>query len=81
MTFRIEKRTFVDNRCNLEYIDAMKEEILTVKELCDYLKLTKKTVLRLLNTGEIPGRKIGGSWRILKSELDKYLKGELKESS
>jgi excisionase family DNA binding protein len=53
----------------------MKEEILTVKELCDYLKLSKKTILKLLNSGEIPARKVGGSWRILKSQVDNYLKG------
>ncbi len=52
------------------------KEIMTVKELCDYLRLSKKTILRILKAGQIPARKVGGSWRILKSEVDKYLKGE-----
>ena len=54
----------------------MEDKVLTVKELCEYLKLSEKTVLNLLNSGDIPGRKVGGSWRILKSEVDKYLQGE-----
>ena len=52
------------------------DKVLTVKDLCEYLKFSEKTVLNLLNTGEIPGRKLGGSWRILKSEIDKYLSGK-----
>lgn len=51
-------------------------EVMTVKELCDYLRLTKKTILKLLNEGQIPARKVGGSWRILKGEVDKYLRGD-----
>lgn len=52
----------------------MEKEVMTVKELCDYLRLTKMTVLKLLNEGQIPARKVGGSWRILKSEIEKFLK-------
>ena len=51
------------------------KEVMTVKDLCDYLLLSKKTILKILNEGQIPARKVGGSWRILKSEVDKYLKG------
>lgn len=51
-------------------------EVMTVKELCDYLRLSKKTILKLLNEGQIPARKVGGSWRILRSEVDIYLRGE-----
>ena len=54
----------------------MEDKVLTVKDLCEYLKLSEKTILNLLNSGEIPGRKLGGSWRILKSQVDIYLKGK-----
>ena len=54
----------------------MEDKVLTVKELCEYLRLSEKTVLNLLNAGKIPGKKLGGSWRILKSEVDKYFRGD-----
>jgi excisionase family DNA binding protein len=53
-------------------------EILTPGELAKYLKLSKRTVMNLLNSGTLNARKVGGSWRILKSELDKYLRNEKK---
>ena len=41
----------------------MTDDILTIKELADYLKLNEKTTYRLASKGDIPGLKIGGSWR------------------
>ena len=52
------------------------KDVMTVKDLCDYLRLSKKTILRILKEGQIPARKVGGSWRILKGEVDKYLRGD-----
>lgn len=48
-------------------------DILTVKELSEYLKLNEKTAYRLAAKGEIPGFKIGGSWRFRKSEIDTWI--------
>lgn len=33
------------------------------------LGLSRSTTLRLLRSGTIPGKKIGGQWRVLKSDL------------
>ena len=38
----------------------MIDDILTIKELADYLKLNEKTTYRLVSKGDIPGFKIGG---------------------
>ena len=38
----------------------MTDDILTIKELADYLKLNEKTTYRLASKGDIPGFKIGG---------------------
>jgi len=50
------------------------DKVLTLKELQEYLKLSEKTVLKLLNDGKIKARKVSNKWRILKSEVDKYLR-------
>ena len=51
----------------------MEDEILTIKEVAKYLKLTEKTAYRLVAEGIIPGFKIGGSWRFKKSEIENWI--------
>ena len=57
----------------------METDILTVKELSEYLKLNEKTTYRLAAKGEIPGFKVGGSWRFRKSEIDKWIEKQKAE--
>jgi len=54
-------------------------DILTVKELSEYLKLNEKTAYRLAAKGDIPGFKVGGSWRFRKSEIDKWIEKQKAE--
>lgn len=48
-------------------------EIMTVKELSEYLKIAEKTAYRLVSSKKVPGFKIGGSWRFRKSEIDAWI--------
>jgi excisionase family DNA binding protein len=48
-------------------------EILTPREAAEYLSVHVRTIYRLVKNGEIPGRKIGGSWRFKKNALDEWL--------
>ncbi|MCC7406411.1 MAG: helix-turn-helix domain-containing protein [Bdellovibrionales bacterium] len=57
----------------------MTDEVLTLDELSDYLKLSKSTTYKLVQEGVIPGQKVGKHWRFLKSVVDEYLKGSLKK--
>jgi len=50
-------------------------EILTPREAADYLSIHVRTIYRLAKNGDIPGRKIGGSWRFKKDALDEWLSG------
>jgi excisionase family DNA binding protein len=50
------------------------DEILTIHELSDYLKLNEKTAYRLVAKGDIPGFKVGGSWRFRKEEIVRWTK-------
>lgn len=51
----------------------MSDEILTVKEVADYLKLAEKTAYRLAAEGKLPGFKVGGSWRFKKDDLQQWI--------
>lgn len=52
----------------------MDTEILTMDEVANYLKLKLKTAYALAARGDIPGFKVGGSWRFRKSEIDRWIK-------
>ena len=54
----------------------MDSDILTIREVAEYLKLNEKTAYRLVADGKIPGFKVGGSWRFRRDEIEKMTKGE-----
>ena len=54
-------------------------EIMTVKELAEYLKIAEKTAYRFVLGKKIPGFKVGGSWRFRKSEIDAWIKEQERE--
>jgi excisionase family DNA binding protein len=49
------------------------ENIITAKEVGQYLKLSESTVYKLASSGEIPGFKIGDSWRFDMEEIQKMI--------
>jgi excisionase family DNA binding protein len=50
-----------------------KDKFLTVKELCQYLKIPKPTLYMLLAKGRIPAAKVGKQWRFNKDSIDKWM--------
>jgi excisionase family DNA binding protein len=48
-------------------------QILTTKEVADYLKLHEVTICKYAGEGVIPAIKIGGVWRFEKEALDKWI--------
>lgn len=51
----------------------MTDDILTIKEVADYLKIREKTAYRLVAEGKIPGFKVGGSWRFRRTEIEHWI--------
>lgn len=51
----------------------MNADILTIKEVAVYLKLTEKTAYRLTAEGKIPGFKVGGSWRFKMVDIENWI--------
>lgn len=56
----------------------MTDEILTIKEIAEYLKLNEKTAYRLASEGKLPGFKVGGSWRFKRVDLEKWIEEQKK---
>jgi excisionase family DNA binding protein len=54
----------------------MIDQILTLKEVAEYLKLTEKTAYRLASEGKLPGFKVGGSWRFKREDLESWIESK-----
>jgi excisionase family DNA binding protein len=50
--------------------------VLTTDEAIEYLKISKPTFLKYIHLGRIRAIKAGKGWRILQSELYRFLKGK-----
>ena len=57
-------------------LNEREDAVLTTAEACDYLRISRPTYLKYLCTGRIKGTKAGKGWKVLKSELVQFLKGE-----
>jgi excisionase family DNA binding protein len=56
--------------------DASEENVYTTKEACEYLKISRPTYLKYIAEGRIRAIKVGRGWRTLKTELDRFLRGD-----
>ena len=54
-----------------------RDVVLTTDEAIEYLKISKPTFLKYIRLGRIKAIKAGKGWRILQSELNRFLRGEV----
>ena len=48
-------------------------EILTLKQVADFLKVTERTIYRLAAAKKIPAFRVGGTWRFSKAEINQWI--------
>lgn len=56
-------------------------EILTIREVSLYLKVTERTIYRLVAAKKVPGFKVGGAWRFSKTEFDQWILRQSEDES
>jgi excisionase family DNA binding protein len=56
------------------------DEILTVREVAEYLKLSRTTVWRWFKEGKLQAFKLGRSWRVRRSELERITGQDLRSA-
>jgi excisionase family DNA binding protein len=52
---------------------ADKQAFLTTEEVLAYLKITPRTIYRLIRSGELPAVRIGRQWRFRRTDLDEWV--------
>src|SRR3989442_7172915 len=55
----------------------MSDQMLRVPELAERLDLSPQSVYRLLQSGALPGLRVGGSWRVPASALERWIETQL----
>lgn len=51
------------------------QAVLDAREACHYMCISRPTLIRLITEGKIRARQIGRGWRILRAEIDRFLRG------
>jgi excisionase family DNA binding protein len=49
------------------------DEVLTIKEVAQLLKVGEKTVYSMAQTGELPAFKVRGQWRFSRKDIDAWI--------
>jgi excisionase family DNA binding protein len=53
-------------------------KIMTLSEMADYLKIAKRSLLRMAQRGDIPATKVASQWRFMRSVVDDWLISRMK---
>lgn len=56
--------------------NEINDVVLTTEETIKFLKISKPTYLKYIRLGKIKAVKAGNGWRVLQSELYRFLKGD-----
>jgi len=54
------------------------EELLTTAEVAKILRVSDKTVLRIIEAGQLPAVRVGKRWRVSRADLQEYLSRQRK---
>jgi len=57
-------------------MSVTENEIMTVQEVAEYLRLNEMTIYKLAQEGKLPALKIGRSWRFKKGLIDEWFRRE-----
>ncbi|HLW70986.1 MAG TPA: helix-turn-helix domain-containing protein [Candidatus Binataceae bacterium] len=51
---------------------AASDEIFTIKELSEHLRVHPTTIYRLLRQGRLPGFRVGSNWRFNRTAIEQW---------
>ena len=53
------------------------DEVLTIREVANLLKIGERTAYSMAQSGELPGFKVRGQWRFRRSDLDAWIERQM----
>jgi nitrogen PTS system EIIA component len=55
------------------------DDILTIKQLSEYLMVSEKTIYRMLEKAILPALRVGGQWRFRRRDIDAWIDNQIKK--
>jgi PTS system nitrogen regulatory IIA component len=55
------------------------DEILTIKQLSEYLMVSEKTIYRMLERNSLPALRVGGQWRFRRKDIDAWIDNQVRK--
>jgi PTS system nitrogen regulatory IIA component len=59
----------------------MNHEIMTIEEVAEYLRVSERTVYDWAQKGQLPGGKLGTTWRFKRSDIENWVNSQLGHQS
>ena len=59
----------------------MPDQVLTVKEVAEYLKVNERTVYRMATAATLPAFKVGATWRFKLVDIEQWIDDQKKRNS
>jgi excisionase family DNA binding protein len=69
----IERRVSSERRRSGNSPIYIVKRVLNTSEACRYLRISRPTFLKYIAAGKIRAQKIGRGWKVLETELERYL--------
>jgi len=74
-------KIFLDKNISIIYNAAMvNSNLMTIEDLADYLKVTRRTIYDWLKHNKIPALKLVGQWRFKKDKIDNWLEEQSRDN-
>jgi len=67
-----DRRASTDRRSDNSPMTIVKR-VFDTSEACRYLRISRPTFLKFIAAGKIRAKKIGRGWKVLETELERYL--------
>ena len=69
----LDRRVSLDRRRSGNSPMTIVRRVLDTSEACRYLRISRPTFLKCIAAGKIRAKKIGRGWKVLETELERYL--------
>jgi excisionase family DNA binding protein len=69
----VDRRITAGRRRSDGPVLSLVKRVFTTSEACRYLRVSRPTFLKLIFEGKIKAQKAGRGWKVLESELERFL--------
>ena len=57
----------------------MNKEVLSIKQVAEFLQMDERTIYKLAKQGDIPSFKVSNQWRFLKKDIESWIEQKKSE--